>query len=296
MATAFVLSAGGSLAAAQVGMLRALLEAGITPDLIVGSSAGAINAVAFAQNPTKEGLAQLEHIWSGLRRSTVFPINALDIIGGLAGRRDGLVSPRRLRALLARGLDIELLEDTPLPVHVVATDAATGDPVILSHGPVLDALLASSAIPGIFPPVSLDERLLTDGGIAAGTPVLQAEALGATEVYVLPVVMPEPETARGAVAFLARAFSQVFGHAAATDLSGAAGQIHLLPAPRQAITNPFDFRHTPLLMHHGYAATRAALTKLVTTDQITKAARYMAPGKGGLATPAAPVPTYATSW
>jgi NTE family protein len=195
-------------------MLRALLEAGIEPDLIVGSSAGAINAVAFAQHPTRAGLARLEHLWSGLRRATVFPINARDIIAGLAGRRDGLVSPRRLRALLARGLDTELLEHTPVPVHVVATDAATGQPVILSRGPALDALLASSSIPGVSPPVLFGGRLLTDGGIAADTPVLQAEALGATECYVLPAVMPsEPETARGAVAFLGRALSQMFDRA-----------------------------------------------------------------------------------
>src|SRR3981081_3444553 len=88
MSTAFVLASGGSLAAAQVGMLRALFEAGIEPDLIVGSSAGAINAVAFAQNPTPAGLDRLERLWSGLRRATVFPINAWDVIAGLAGRRD----------------------------------------------------------------------------------------------------------------------------------------------------------------------------------------------------------------
>jgi NTE family protein len=263
MPTAFVLASGGSLAAAQVGMLRALFEAGIEPDLIVGSSAGAINAVAFAQNPTPAGLDRLERLWSGLRRATVFPINAWDLIAGLAGRRDGLVSPRRLRTLLACGLDIELLEDTRMPAYVVATNAATGAPVILSHGSALDALLASSSIPGVFPPVPLDGRLLTDGGIAADTPVLQAEALGATECYVLPSVMPAASaTARGAMPFLARALNQMFDRAAATDLSAARGQIHLLPAPRHGDANPFDFRKTPLLIQQGYTATRSALANL----------------------------------
>jgi NTE family protein len=261
MPTAFVLQGGGSLAAAQVGMLHALLEAGITPDMIVGSSAGAINAVAFAENPTEAGLARLEHLWAGLRRATVFPLNPRDILTGLAGRRDGLVSPRRLRVLLARGLDTELLQDTRIPVHVVATDAATGQAVTLSHGPALDALLASGAIPGVFPPVLLGGRLLTDGGIAADTPILQAEALGATVSYVLPAVMPTgPDTTRGAVAFLLRGLSQILDHAAATDLTAARGQIHLLPAPRLTVTNPFDFRHTKMLIAEGYTTTRATLT------------------------------------
>jgi NTE family protein len=260
MPTAFVLQGGGSLAAAQVGMLRALLENGITPDLIVGSSAGAINAVAFAQDPTEAGLARLEHLWAGLRRSTVFPLNPRDILTGLAGRRDGLVSARRLRVLLGHDLHIQLLEDTRIPVHVVATDVASGQPVILSQGPALLALLASSAMPGIFPPVLVGGRLLTDGGIAADTPVLQAEALGATESYVLPAVMPtEPETTRGALAFLLRALSQVFDRAVATDLTAARGQLHLLPAPRLTVTNPFDFRHTKILIAEGYTAARAAL-------------------------------------
>jgi NTE family protein len=261
MSTAFVLQGGGSLAAAQVGMLRALFETGITPDLIVGSSAGAINAVAFAQDPTERGLIRLEQLWANLRRGTVFPINARDIIIGLAGRRDGLASPRRLRALLDRGLATELLEETPVPVHVVATDVATGQAVILSRGPALDALLASTAMPGVFPPVLLDGRLLTDGGIAADIPVLQAEALGATVTYVLPAVQPAqgPDTTRGAVAFLLRALSQVFDHATATDMTAAQGAIHLLPAPRQDVTNPFDFRRTRILIAEGYTATHAAL-------------------------------------
>jgi NTE family protein len=167
--------------------------------------------------------------------------------------------------LLARGLDTVLLQDTPIPVHVVATDTLTGGAVTLSHGPALEALLASSAMPGIFPPVPLGGRLLTDGGIAADIPILQAEALGATVSYVLPAVMPAgPEATRGAVAFLLRALSQIFDHAAATDLTAARGQIHLLPAPRLTVTNPFDFRHTKMLIAEGYTATRAALTSQLT--------------------------------
>jgi predicted acylesterase/phospholipase RssA len=122
--------------------------------------------------------------------------------------------------------------------------------------------------------VPLDGLLLTDGGVAADIPILQAEALGATESYILPCVLPaEPDSTRGAVAFLLRALSQIFDRATATDLSAAQGQVHLLPAPRQAATNPFDFRHTESLIAEGYRAARTALTNAaVTSAAVTSAA------------------------
>jgi NTE family protein len=267
VSTAFVLQGGGSLAAGQVGMLRALMEAGITADLIVGSSAGAINAVAFAQDPTPQGLARLEQMWAGLRRRTVFPLNPWDVVTGLAGRRDGLVSPRRLRLLLAGGLAAQRLEDTRIPVAVVATDLATGQPVTLTRGHAIDALLASSSMPGVFPPVPIGGQLLTDGGVSADIPILQAEALGATACYVLPAAAPPtpPDTTHGAIGFLLRTLNQVFERAAATALEAAQTAVTVLPTPRQHVLSPFDFRHTELLIAEGYAATRAALADQLTT-------------------------------
>jgi NTE family protein len=138
----------------------------------------------------------------------------------------------------------------------------TGEPVTLSRGPALDALLASTAMPGVFPPVLLDGRLLTDGGVAADTPVLQAEELGATVTYVLPAVAPSrrrPETARGAVAHFLRALSHVYDRAAATDVTAARGQVHVLPAPTHDTVNPFDFRRTATFLREGYAVAQAKL-------------------------------------
>jgi NTE family protein len=258
---AFVLQAGGSLAAGQVGMLRALVEAGITPDLIVGSSAGAINAVAFAQDPTRQGLARLEQLWAGLRRKTVFPLNPWDVFTGLTGRRDSLVSPRRLQVLLADALTSRHLEDTRIPVAVVATEVSTGQAVTLTRGPALEALLASSSIPGVFPPVPIGGRLLTDGGVSADVPILQAEALGATTSYVLPAGLSPtpPGTSHGAIGFLMRALNLVFDRAVATALDAARTRVTVLPRPRQNVATSFDFRYTKPLIAEGYAATRAAL-------------------------------------
>jgi len=258
---AFVLQGGDSLAAGQVGMLRALFEAGIRPDLVVGSSAGALNAVAFAQNPTTVGLDELQELWSGLRRSDIFPFRPRHLVHGLTGRRSGLVSPDRLRALLTGRIGIGRLEDAVIPVRVVTTDAATGRPAVLSSGPALPALLASAALPGIFPPVEVGGRLLVDGGVAADIPILQAEESGATASYVLPMgsAGPTPLT-QGAVNNALLATRQLLSRITADDIAMSRGQVHVLPAPESASVSPMDFRNSRHLIRDGYDTTRAWLS------------------------------------
>src|SRR3954468_5455380 len=142
--TAFVLSGGASLGAIQVGMLRALYERDVTPDLIVGTSAGALNGAYIASRPqpssTADGPAR---IWRELRRNQVFPVNPLTGLLGFLGARDHLVPESGLRRLIERHVECEQLEEMPIPLHVVAVDVVTGQELRLSHGPVLDAVLAS---------------------------------------------------------------------------------------------------------------------------------------------------------
>lgn len=268
MTVAFVLQGGGGLAATQVGQLRALWEFDITPDLVVGTSSGALNAVAFAQDPTQSGLDRLERLWTGLRRGDVFPLDIfglltgwVDVVTGLVGWRDGLVSPKRLRALIERNLAVARLEDTVVPVHVVATDVASGQPIVLSAGPAVDALLASTALPGVFPPVIIDGRPLADGGVAADMPIRQAEDLGATVTYVLSTYAPVPprQLPHGAVPMLLRAISLVLGNVSATDLSAARSEVRVLPVPSHGVANPFDFRAAGQLITAGYEEAKAAL-------------------------------------
>lgn len=261
MTVAFVLAGGGSLAATQVGMLRALVRSGVRPDIVVGTSAGAINAFCFAQHPTERGLDRLQHLWCGVRRRDVFPVNAWHIVAGLMGRRDGVVSPRRLRAFLGRHVGSGLLQDTTVPVHIVTTDLAEGQPVVLSAGSALEALVASAAMPGVFPPVVVGHRTLVDGGVTSDIPLLEAEELGATETYVLPTVGPSLpwQLPHGAVPVLLQAVSHLFGRAAATDLAQARGTVHVLPAPADGAANPFDFASTTHLIDASYQAAMAAL-------------------------------------
>jgi len=187
MSVAFVLSGGASLGAIQAGMLEALYERRIQPDLIVGASVGAVNGAFIAGRPQSVGTAEeLADIWRGLRRSDVFPISPLTGLLGIAGLRGHLVAGSSLRRLVAQHLTGDRLEEMRIPLHVVVVDVITGEELVLSRGPALDAVLASSAIPGVLPPVDWGARSLFDGGVANNTPISQAIALGAERIYVLP--------------------------------------------------------------------------------------------------------------
>jgi NTE family protein len=185
MTTAFVLAGGGSLGAVEVGMLRALLEHGEQPDFVVGASAGAINCACFAADPTLAGVAKMEATWGALRREHIFPLGMGSLLA-LMLRRGHLVGSHGLRRLLESHVPYRRLEHAPLPIHVVATELVSGDEVLLSEGPAVDAVLASAAIPGIFPSVSIGGRELVDGGVTNNTPISAAIHLGAQRVVVLP--------------------------------------------------------------------------------------------------------------
>lgn len=187
--TALVFSGGGSLGAVQVGMLQALSRAGVVADMVIGASVGALNGAFYADDPTPEGVQRLTEVWRGLHRRDVFPLSLRAGIQALLWRRDHLVEPTRLRAIVRRSLSIRRIEEAPLPLHIVATDVLSGEAVLLSRGELDTALLASAAIPVVFPPVLVEGRSLVDGGVASNTPIASAVALGAERVLVLPTGM-----------------------------------------------------------------------------------------------------------
>lgn len=191
MTTAFVLSGGGSLGSVQVGMLQALARCGVEPDLLVGTSAGAMNAAwVGAHGTSPDSLAGLEQVWGRLRRRDVFPVEVRTAVRGLLGHSPALSSPARLEELVGSHAGIARLEQARVPLHLVAADLLSGQAVTLSDGPLVPAVLASAAIPGVFPPVTREGRYLVDGGIADRTGVAAAIELGATDVYVLPAGSP----------------------------------------------------------------------------------------------------------
>jgi NTE family protein len=261
--TAFVLAGGGSLGAVEVGMLKALAAHGVTADLVVGSSVGAINAAYYAARPSLEGVRMLDAIWRALRTRDVFPLSPVKGLLGFVGWSDGFVDPGGLAGLLERVLPYRRLEDATIPCHCVATDVLEGREVVLSAGPVVSALLASAAIPGVFPPVERDGRTLMDGGIANYTPIATAIGLGARRVIVLPTgyscFLPAPP--RGAIAMALHALTLMIVHALVIDIERFRHRADIVVVPPLcpvAIT-PYDFGTTAELIDRAEASTETWL-------------------------------------
>lgn len=176
--TAFVFAGGGSFGAIQVGMLQSLAAHGITADMVVGSSVGALNGAFYAGDPTVEGMEKLGTIWRGLTRQDVFPMSWRAVLSFL-WRRDFLISHDGIRKLIDDHIPYRHLQDAKLPVHIVTTDIVTGDSVVLSDGSISEAIVASTAIPGAFAPVRYRDYYLADGAISSNTPIQVAVKKGA---------------------------------------------------------------------------------------------------------------------
>ena len=245
--TAFVFAGGGSFGAIQVGMLKALASRGITADFVVGSSVGAMNAAYYAGRPTLEGIAELERIWRGLRRRDVFPITWRSL-WGFARHGDFPVTSDGLRRLCRDHLPFSDLSHAQLPVHVVATDVLSGEPVIISKGSAEDAIAASAAIPAAFAPVKLNSQYLADGAITSNTPIKAAVALGARRLIVLstghPGMLDTPP--RGAMAMALHALTLILARQTQIELQGLDRRIEysLVPPPGPIRGSPYDFSQT----------------------------------------------------
>lgn len=257
--TAFVLAGGGSLGAVQAGMLLALTEAGVRPDFILGSSVGALNAAFFSGAPDAAGAARLAEVWCGLRRADVFPFS-LSRLMGILRRSDSIVDPAALRRLIERHLPFTLIEQARLPLHVMATDPQ-GLGVRLSQGPAVDAILASAAIPGIFPPVTIGGRELMDGAIAANTPLRMAVQLGARQIIVLPTgyacALAGPP--RGAVARVLHAITLLIAWQLMHEINAMPEDVavHLVPALCPLDVSPADFTASRQLIARARSGTAA---------------------------------------
>lgn len=257
----FVLAGGATRGASQVGMLQALTEAGITPDLIVGTSVGALNGAYFSQSPTLDGLDTLARLWASPPRAEIFPLSPLSIAQNVRQKKGYVLDNGGLRNWIRTNTHVDRLEGFPIPLHVVATDAATRTPVILSSGDTVEALLASSAIPGVFPPITVDGRRLIDGGASADVPLAPALALGARTVYVLPTSPLEPPPPSRIWQLLDRIFGTP---AAALDITHPDDvEVHWLP-PAEPHGNPVTFRASSRLITESRSLTRRMLDDIHT--------------------------------
>ncbi len=247
MSVAFVLSGGASLGAVQVGMLHALAERNILPDCVYGASAGALNAAWIAGDPTLSDLDALAEIWRSLRTRDIFPLRPLTGLLGFAGRRSSLVSARGLRSLVSRYVRFDRLEDAPIPLCVIATEVISGKEIALTHGDSVDAIVASAAIPGVFPPVTVDGRMLMDGGVVNNTPISNAIADGGTRIYVLPTsyACTLTRAPRTALAITLQAVSLLVQQRLIEDVKELQGAVDLrvIPPLCPLAVSPADFSH-----------------------------------------------------
>ena len=262
--TAFVLSGGASLGAIQVGMLRALAARDVRPDVIVGTSVGAVNGAFLASRPfDSASVDELEALWLGITRGRIFPIEPLTGLLGFLGARKNLVPAGPLRRLVTRHVEHERLEDLPTPLHVIACDVMTSEEVRLVEGPLIDSVMASAAIPGVFPPVELDGHLLIDGGVLNNTPITHALELGVDQVYVLSAhTTCELEAPpRGALGMVVQATALMVAHRFADEAAMLASRsdVIVVPAPCPVHVSPIDFSHTRELIARAESAANEFL-------------------------------------
>lgn len=231
MTRAFVLSGGGNRGPMQIGALQVLVEHGILPDMLVGTSAGAINAVQLGLDPTSRGLDEIAHFW----RDVLPGFTSTPSVGSMAMRyltgRDGLVPEERWREPFAREWslrDLRFGDYSGLRVYAVATHLLTGEPKIFGDDAedlVLDGVLASASLPPTFAPWYVEGEPYIDGAFSSNLPVRIAIERGADEIYALDIVpKEESEPIHGVLNIEARAIAQLMRHNTELELEWAAAR------------------------------------------------------------------------
>jgi NTE family protein len=267
---AFVLGGGGIHGAAEVGMIRALLEHGIVPDLVLGTSIGALNGAILAADPDT-ALERLCELWTGVDANNPFDASLLEQASTFARTRTHLHGNHRLQRLLRVALPVRSFEELAIPFQCVAASIEAASARWFHTGPLIDALLASTAVPGLLPPVEVDGEHHLDGGLVDSIPVGRAEELGARVIHVLqvgrveqPLTLPTKPWQVATVAFeIARRHRFVEEMAAI----GPGIEVHVLPtgAPMEpGDTAQLRYRDTSSVSRRietAYEAARAYLTE-----------------------------------
>jgi NTE family protein len=259
---AFVFGGGGSRGAVQLGMVRALAETDLVPDLVLGTSVGSLNGAMMAADPARAH-EMLEDIWPRIDRNQVFPGGFIrQTFAATTSRRPYVFDPAPLAELLLEYLPAKRIEDLAVPFVAMATDLDSGAKVEIDSGDLVTALLASSAIPVAFPWVERDGLRLVDGGLVANIPVRQAVARGAKSVMVLDcgVFGAEGKWSEGLMGVAVQAFA-IAGRQQITNDLAVAADVPLLyfPVPDTIPTTIFDFESTPVLADQSYELGKVAL-------------------------------------
>jgi NTE family protein len=242
-------------------MLRALLERGIVPDVVVGTSAGALNGAAVAYAPNLTGVAQLAAVWEQLRAEHVFPGGRIHRAWNVVRRGTHLFENTGLAALIHHSSPARSFADLEIPLRVVAADLDTGEEVVLVRGPLKPALLASAALPGVFPIVHHDGRRLVDGGVVNSVPLWHALSGPVDRVFVLNVSAgPNEKVERSPLDVVMTSFQHARSQRFDLELRYVPPEIDVLVLPRPRDTRDlFDFGGARDLIDEAYALSRAAI-------------------------------------
>lgn len=291
---AFVLSGGGNRGPLQVGALKALLEHGIEPDFLVGTSAGAINAVALAADPTIEGVERLAAAWRSVRRQDIYPGNRFTILWRLLTHQDSLFDGSGLRRVLQAHLPpgIRTFGDLQRPCYVTAADLRTQRLILFGEdpsAPLLEAVLASASVPVIHPPVRFRNMQLVDGGVVAVVPITIALEKGAEELYILdlsfsPQVLP-PRCGLAEIAITA--YQTLLSEQTLDDLYDALqshATVHHICLTAFREISFLDFSRTAQMLEAGYEA----MQRYLADPRPNQVCEVTAEGIRALAAPAIP--------
>lgn len=264
---AFVLSGGGNRGALQVGALQVLLEAGIRPDMLVGTSVGAVNALFLACDPTPRGAYRLAEIWLQVRKEDVYPGTHLTALWNLVRRRESLFSNVNWYGFVSRHLPAQRFGELQVPAYAVATDLETGQIRVFGDDPeerLIDGVMASTALPPLHPPWRVGGRRYIDGGAVADLPVRVAIERGADEIIALNLANPltPGEQLRTLVGIVHQAIGALVIRHITADLEYARLQkvkLRTIELRHQLSLPPWDFSHSAELIALGREITRAAL-------------------------------------
>lgn len=267
---AFVLSGGGNRGALQVGALQVLLEAGIRPDMVVGTSVGAVNACFIANDPTPRGAYRLAEVWLDVSRDDVYPGTHLTAVWNMVRGKESFFSNESWYRLLQSHMPVQQFNDLNVPAYTVAADLETGKQVVFGDDDddfLIDGLMASTALPPLHPPWRVGGRRYIDGGAVADLPVRVAGDRGATEIIALNLAnsLTPGDQVRTLFGIMNRALGTlVYRHTEAdleymrrnSDIRLRTVELHYEMAMR-----PWDFSHSAELIALGRSTMKAALER-----------------------------------
>lgn len=283
---AFVLSGGGNRGPLEAGALQALFGHSIQPDMLVGTSAGAMNAAFIATDPSMVGALTLGQLWRSVRRKDVFPGNPLTMAWRVLTGKDSLISSANLLAFVLNNLPpgVKTFADLRARLYTTAADLKTATLYLFGDDPfalIVDAVMASAALPVTFPPYAYCGAQLVDGGIVANVPIEIAMEKGATEIYAIDLGYsgePLPD-ARGVIGVAQRMLATLVYQQILDDLGEAAGDptvaLHHIRIPAFHGVSMWDFSQADEMIRVGKEVVEAYLSNPQPLD-IGAAARLMA--------------------